>query len=54
MIILIKLDRPKVSPWGSTTAAPAFARLATELVSLMNIPPDSVRLRRDIMAARSS
>lgn len=43
VIVLIKLDRPQVSPWGSQTAAPAFAKLATELVVLLDIPPDNVR-----------
>ena len=50
VIILIKLDKPQVSPWGSQTAAPAFAKLAKELVVLLDIPPDNVRLREDIMA----
>ncbi len=54
IIVLIKLDRPRVSPWGSTTAAPAFAELATDLVALLDIPPDSIRLQRDIMTVRSN
>ena len=52
LIIFVKLDRPKTAPWGSQTAAPAFATLANELVVMLDIPPDSVRLRADIMAAR--
>ncbi len=54
VIVLVKLDRPKASPWGSMTAAPVFAELATELVALLNIPPDSVRLQGDMLAARSN
>jgi cell division protein FtsI/penicillin-binding protein 2 len=54
IVVLIKLDRPRVSPWGSTTAAPAFAELATDLVALLDIPPDSVRLQRDIMTVRGN
>ena len=50
--VLIKLDRPAVSPWGSETAAPAFAELANELVVLLDIPPDAIRLKADILAAR--
>ncbi|MCB0033640.1 MAG: penicillin-binding protein 2, partial [Anaerolineales bacterium] len=50
--VLIKLDRPTVSPWGSETAAPTFASLAEELVVLLDIPPDAIRLRADIMAVR--
>jgi len=53
IIVLIKLDRPKASPWGSTTAAPAFADLANDLVALLDIPPDDVRLQQEILAARS-
>ncbi len=43
VIILIKLDRPTASEWGSMTAAPAFARLAERLVILLQIPPDAER-----------
>jgi cell division protein FtsI/penicillin-binding protein 2 len=52
LLVLVKLDRPTVSPWGSQTAAPAFAALAQELVALLGIPPDNVRLQGDVMAAR--
>ncbi|MBE2201587.1 MAG: penicillin-binding protein 2 [Anaerolinea sp.] len=52
LIIFVKLDRPTASPWGSLTAAPLFAELASELVVLLNIPPDSVRLQADVLAAR--
>jgi cell division protein FtsI/penicillin-binding protein 2 len=50
--VLIKLDRPTVSPWGSQTAAPTFAELAADLAVMLNIPPDEVRLRADIQAVR--
>ena len=42
-IVLIKLDKPTSSIWGSETAAPLFKQLVTRLVVLMQIPPDSVR-----------
>ncbi len=54
LIILIKLDRTRTSPWGSMTAAPVFAELATDLATLLNIPPDSVRLQQDILAVRGN
>lgn len=54
IIIYVKLDRPKSQPWGSLTAAPAFAELADEIVVLLDIPPDIVRLQADVMAARNS
>jgi hypothetical protein len=54
IVVLIKLDRPRASPWGSTTAAPSFAGLAHELVTLLDIPPDRVRLQNEILAARAN
>lgn len=52
LVVLIKLDRPTSSPWGSETAAPTFLEMANDLVVLLGIPPDDVRLRADIMAVR--
>ncbi|GIK55697.1 MAG: penicillin-binding protein 2 [Chloroflexi bacterium] len=54
IIVFVKLDRPKTQPWGSMTAAPAFADLADELVVLLDIPPDNVRLQADVMEARGN
>ncbi|MDX1663633.1 MAG: penicillin-binding protein 2 [Candidatus Promineifilaceae bacterium] len=45
MVILVKLDRTTSSPWGSVTAAPTFASLVEELVVMLNIAPDAVRLQ---------
>lgn len=42
-IVLVKLDKPSTSIWGSETAAPTFGELAKRLVVLMKIPPDNVR-----------
>jgi cell division protein FtsI/penicillin-binding protein 2 len=44
-LVLIRLDRPTASIWGSETAAPVFGTLAQRLVVLMQIPPDDIRLR---------
>lgn len=41
--ILVKLDRPTSGSFASQTAAPVFARLATRLVNLLEIPTDDVR-----------
>lgn len=49
IVVFVKLDRPKSAPWGSMTAAPAFADLARELVVLLDIPPDSVRQQASAM-----
>jgi cell division protein FtsI/penicillin-binding protein 2 len=43
MIVLVRLDKPTSSPWGTQTAAPTFARLARQLFMLLEIPPDDVR-----------
>ncbi|MBI4316245.1 MAG: penicillin-binding protein 2 [Chloroflexi bacterium] len=42
-IVLIKLDKPTASMWGSETAAPTFGEMVKRLVVLMKIPPDNVR-----------
>jgi cell division protein FtsI/penicillin-binding protein 2 len=39
LIILVKLDRPTLSPYGSVTAAPVFQRVATRLFALLGIQP---------------
>jgi cell division protein FtsI/penicillin-binding protein 2 len=43
-IVLVKLDRPTTSPWGSRTAAPTFRAIAERLFAYMQIPPDEIRL----------
>jgi cell division protein FtsI/penicillin-binding protein 2 len=53
IIVFVKLDRPKSAPWGSMTAAPVFSKLVKELVVLLDIPPDDIRLQADIIAARN-
>ena len=44
VVVLVIIDRPTSSRWGSKTAAPTFRRIAERLVVLLNIPPDQVRL----------
>jgi cell division protein FtsI/penicillin-binding protein 2 len=43
-IVLVKLDKPTASPWGSQTAAPTFKAIAERLFAYMQIPPDEIRL----------
>jgi cell division protein FtsI/penicillin-binding protein 2 len=43
-IVLVKLDKPTASPWGSQTAAPTFRAIAERLFVYMQIPPDEIRL----------
>lgn len=38
-VILVKIDRPKNSPWGSQVAAPVFSNIARELLIYWRIPP---------------
>jgi cell division protein FtsI/penicillin-binding protein 2 len=52
LVIYVKIDRPQSAPWGSQTAAPVFGELTQELVVLLDIPPDNVRLQADVFAAR--
>jgi cell division protein FtsI (penicillin-binding protein 3) len=42
--VLVRLDEPTSSEWGSETAAPTFARLAEHMFLILEIPPDDVRL----------
>jgi cell division protein FtsI/penicillin-binding protein 2 len=46
VLVLVIIDRPTSSRWGSKTAAPTFRRIAEQLVILLDIPPDEVRLAR--------
>ncbi len=39
-VVLVKLDRPRASEWGSETAAPIFSDIASFLFDYYNIPPD--------------
>ncbi len=50
-IVLVKLDKPSASVWGSDTAAPTFGEMVKRLVVLMNIPPDDVRHQMAAQAA---
>jgi len=44
-IIYIWLEEPETSPWGSVVAAPVFSEAAQELVILLKIPPDELRMQ---------
>jgi len=54
LVVLIKLDRPQLARTGAETAAPLFSELASELVVLLDIPPDNVRMRSEVVAVRNS
>ncbi len=42
-LVLINLDQPSSSIWGSETAAPLFGDMVKRLVVLLEIPPDDAR-----------
>lgn len=44
VLVLVIIDRPATSKWGSDTAAPTFRRIAEQLAIILNIPPDDIRL----------
>ncbi len=44
-LVYVWLERPTASPWASQVAAPVFRQMVEQLVVLMNIPPDDIRLQ---------
>jgi cell division protein FtsI/penicillin-binding protein 2 len=44
-LVYVWLEKPKTNMWGSLVASPVFADVVKQLVVLMNIPPDDVRLK---------
>lgn len=40
--ILVVLDRPQKEHWGGKVAGPVFQKIATQLVSLLGVPPTSL------------
>jgi cell division protein FtsI/penicillin-binding protein 2 len=42
-IVLVRLDRPETSPWGSVVAAPVFQEVAERLFVMLEVPPDALR-----------
>ncbi|MCX6053405.1 MAG: penicillin-binding protein 2 [Chloroflexi bacterium] len=43
-LVYVWLEKPKSSIWGSVVASPVFKDVVEELVVLMDIPPDELRL----------
>lgn len=44
-VVYVWIEKPTISKWGSEVAAPVFRDVVEQLVVLMRIPPDSVRLQ---------
>jgi len=43
-LVYVWLEKPSISKWGSVVAAPVFRDVVEQLVVLMRIPPDNIRL----------
>jgi cell division protein FtsI (penicillin-binding protein 3) len=43
-IVLVKIDKPRLDPWGAEVAAPVFKTIAEQLFVLLDVPPDNIRL----------
>jgi cell division protein FtsI/penicillin-binding protein 2 len=48
LVILVKLDQPKTSSWGSQTAARSFQRLATRLFVVLGIPSGGIGVAESV------
>ena len=46
LVVLVRLDRPTSSQWGSYTAAPVFQRVASRLFAALGIAPEEVVVSR--------
>jgi len=46
LVILVKIDEPKDTPWGTVVAAPAFSRMAQAALAYFKIPPQEADLVR--------
>jgi len=43
-VVYVWIEKPTISRWGSVVAAPVFRDVVEQLVVLMKIPPDEIRL----------
>jgi len=43
-IALVKIDKPRLDPWGAEVAAPVFKVIAERLFVLLDVPPNGARL----------
>jgi cell division protein FtsI/penicillin-binding protein 2 len=43
-IVYVWLEKPQSSPWGSVVASPVFREVVEQLVIILDIPPDDVRM----------
>ena len=48
-LVLVRIDKPEISPWGSVVAAPVFRQIVERLVVMLGIPPEGA-LEPEIMS----
>jgi cell division protein FtsI/penicillin-binding protein 2 len=48
LMVLVKIDEPKKSPWGTVVAAPAFQRIVQAALAYFKIPPQEPALVSEI------
>jgi cell division protein FtsI/penicillin-binding protein 2 len=44
-VVYVWIEKPTISQWGSEVASPVFKNVVEQLVVLMRIPPDSIRMQ---------
>ncbi len=54
LVILVVIHKPKTSSWGGEVAAPVFARIAQQLMTLLDVPPAALRHTGDQAIAVAS
>jgi cell division protein FtsI/penicillin-binding protein 2 len=45
-LVLVRMDKPTISPWGSVVAAPIFQEVVERLVVFLGIPPDKAPVQQ--------
>ena len=45
-LVLVRIDKPTISPWGSVVAAPIFQQVVERLVVFLGIPPDTAPVQQ--------
>jgi cell division protein FtsI/penicillin-binding protein 2 len=54
LIILVMIDEPQISRWGSQAAGPVFRRVAQEALRYLQIPPQLARPLTVVAASQPS
>ncbi len=49
-LVLVRMDKPEISPWGSVVAAPIFREVVERLVVMLGIPPEGALEQTEVMS----